>query len=473
MATKKDLVEAYSFSKRRLVTAFISGAPGGREVEPVRPGRVLIGGVALSVLLLAGAAIAGFLVGRPNAAWLESGSFVTSKDTGEQYVVLEGGDDPVIRRVPNYISAQLLLGEPELTPFQVRDKYIREVTLGEDLGIDDAPAGLPEPDGLIQDGWAACTSPDTGIQVTLDERPDVDELADSAFLVRSGDDLWLIAPDAAGPEGRAHRYALPSDPTDAGILADQLGFGAIEQAPRVSRDWLNLFFAGGSLSESAFGVRNIGQPATYPSGVETDLSRFRIGDLLTTADGRSYLLADDGPQQLSEFAAVVYDAVGGGRQSTEVLRAEFQTPEYPAEWPETRPSAVTTAPQMCAVLHPNPGDRAQVALGVASETSEASGEGLDPGRHDVQVQPSGGAYVLAGADEESESSEGTPYVIDAAGYKYELVGPEVPGYIGYSGTTPPVVPNTWMDFFDDKVALSVNAARRVPEDAPPGSDAAS
>ena len=46
MATKKDLVEAYSFSRRRLVTAFVSGAPGGREVEPARPGRTIVGGVA-------------------------------------------------------------------------------------------------------------------------------------------------------------------------------------------------------------------------------------------------------------------------------------------------------------------------------------------------------------------------------------------------------------------------------------------
>ena len=43
MATKKDLVEAYSFSRRRLVTAFVSGAPGGREVEPARPGRSIVG----------------------------------------------------------------------------------------------------------------------------------------------------------------------------------------------------------------------------------------------------------------------------------------------------------------------------------------------------------------------------------------------------------------------------------------------
>ena len=111
VATKKDLVEAHSFSRRRLVTAFVCGAPGGREVEPVRPGRVLIGGIALSVLLLAGAAIAGFLVGRPNSAWLENGSFVISKETGERYVVLRGGDDPLLQRVPNYLSAQLLLGQ--------------------------------------------------------------------------------------------------------------------------------------------------------------------------------------------------------------------------------------------------------------------------------------------------------------------------------------------------------------------------
>ena len=140
MATKKDLVEAHAFSRRRLVTAFVSGAPGGREVEPVKPGRVLIGGVALSVLLLAGAAIAGFLLGRAPAQWLDEGSFVISKDTGEQYVVLRGGDDPMLQRVPNYVSAQLLLAKAELTPFTVRDKYIRTVQLGEDLGIDAAPA---------------------------------------------------------------------------------------------------------------------------------------------------------------------------------------------------------------------------------------------------------------------------------------------------------------------------------------------
>lgn len=464
MATKKDLVEAHSFSKRRLVTAFISGAPGGREVEPVRPGRVLIGGVAISLLLLAGAAIAGFLVGRPNSQWLEAGSFVTSKDTGEQYVVLEGGDDPVIRRVPNYISAQLLLGQSDLTPFQVRDKYIREVTLGEDLGIDDAPAGLPDPDRLIQGGWTACTAPGAGIQVAVNRTPAVNELTDSAFLVSSGGALWLIAPDREGPDGRAYRYELPTNPTQAGTVAERLGFGAVEQAPEVSTDWLNLFRPGRALTLDAFGLAEAGRPADYGATVDTDLSRYLIGDMITTPNGGRYLLGDDGPQPLTEFAFTIYGAVGSAALATEAdVNAQFQSAAYPTEWPETSPTP-SPSPEMCAVLHPDADGGVGVAL-ANDPTGDASAEGLSPGRKDVEVQPAGGAYVQSGSID--AATDGTLYVIDSAGYKYELIGPEVPGYIGYGDTSAPVVPSTWMDFFDDKVRLSVNLARRVPEDAPP------
>jgi len=55
MVTKQDLVEAYSFSRRRLVTAFVSGATG---CESSRSARTIVGGLALAGLLLAGAAIA-------------------------------------------------------------------------------------------------------------------------------------------------------------------------------------------------------------------------------------------------------------------------------------------------------------------------------------------------------------------------------------------------------------------------------
>jgi len=96
MATKKDLVEAYSFSRRRLITAFLSGAPGGREVEPSRPGRTVVGGLALAVLLVAGAAIASVLASRTPEDWNQVGLVVTSGDQPATYVILEE-DDGVTR----------------------------------------------------------------------------------------------------------------------------------------------------------------------------------------------------------------------------------------------------------------------------------------------------------------------------------------------------------------------------------------
>jgi len=102
VATKKDLLEAQAFSRRRLVTAFVSGAPGGREVEPVRPGRVLIGGIVLSVLLMAGAAVAGFLLGRPPYS---IGDLLQS-DSGGHYVIDARGQKYALRSasVPDFIG---------------------------------------------------------------------------------------------------------------------------------------------------------------------------------------------------------------------------------------------------------------------------------------------------------------------------------------------------------------------------------
>jgi len=59
MTTRRDLVQADGFSRRRLVAAFVSGAQDGAGVEPVRRGRTLAASVALAMPLMAGLAIAG------------------------------------------------------------------------------------------------------------------------------------------------------------------------------------------------------------------------------------------------------------------------------------------------------------------------------------------------------------------------------------------------------------------------------
>jgi hypothetical protein len=463
MATKKDLVEAHAFSRRRLVTAFVSGAPGGREVEPVRPGRVLIGGVALSVLLLAGAAIAGFLLGRPPAQWLEAPSFVISKDTGEQYVVLRGGDDPLLQRVPNYVSAQLLIGDAELTPFTVRDKYIRTVQLGEDLGIEGAPAGLPAVDELVDDGWTACTGAGVGIKVAVQRTPAVEDLVGSAFLVSSGGQEWLVAtaPPVGSRQGSAYRFPMPEDSTMASTLGNKLGFGA--SPTEVDEEWLNLFRPGAPLEAASYGVAGKGRPVPY-ADTRADLSRFRVGDLLQSSAGPYYLLGDEKPQRLSDFAGMVYDVVGEPvTQVDDDLFADFGDPTYPGEWPASVPAAVSGG-AMCGVLHPAADGAAEISL-ATNPTGAADPAGVRAGRHEVDVEPSAGAFVLSGSGEPAD--EGSPYVIDTKGEKYALHGSLVPQYIGYGDVDPPLVPSAWLEFFETGVPLSTNAARRVPEDAPP------
>ena len=69
----------------------------------------------------------------------------------------------------------------------------------------------------------------------------------------------------------------------------------------------------------------------------------------------------------------------------------------------------------------------------------ASASGVAAKSHEVDVAPSGGAYVRSGADD--AATDGTPYVIDTKAQKYPLIGPDVAPYIGYGDSAAPVVPN--------------------------------
>ena len=53
MVTARDLAEAHSFGRRRLVSAFVAGAP----VEPPPSSRAVLGGLALAGVLVAGAVL--------------------------------------------------------------------------------------------------------------------------------------------------------------------------------------------------------------------------------------------------------------------------------------------------------------------------------------------------------------------------------------------------------------------------------
>ncbi len=460
MATKKDLVEAYSFSRRRLVTAFVSGAPGGREVEPARPGRTIVGGLALSVLLVAGAAIAGVFASTAPNDWKSPG-LIISTDTGAAYVITDE-DDPELRPVSNMTSAKLILGA-DAKPRMIAQKTIDDQRIGNDIGIFGAPASLPTPSLLIDSGWTACTAAQAGIRVRIAEQPDTTAVPRLGLTVVSEGKYYVVVPTDSARPGAEHTgaYVYPVPPQGRGgkqtdNLLAALHLQPMGKAVPVSREWINLFPAGAPLTWSSFELKGLGKTPTYAAqdaaGVLQD---HKVGDLLE-AGTEKLLLTDSGPIALSDFAAAVYTQVVAPDNSVAQPMPVDTAPRVPrdtttladAHWPESLPEDSMDEP--CAQLTAEHG-RAPVADLVAPGEA-SSGEGVPAGQKDPVVAPGRGAYVLSGGW--GDTDDGAPFVIDGKGRANPLVGADAPSLLGYDGYPVAVVPDTWVKLFGCGVNLS-------------------
>ncbi len=463
MATKKDLVEAYSFSRRRLVTAFVSGAPGGREVEPARPGRSLIGGVALTVLLLAGGAIGGFFTDRPSADWKDPG-LVRSEADGQNYVIFDYPEDgePVLRPVINYASAQLIFGQAVEEVDEVSEEDLKEVKRGGLIGILGAPSPVPGTADLIQTGWTACTDDGAGIRVNLAPKAAVDPAPAGGLVVSADGATYLIAEaqeelgdNTLGPR-RAYSYRLGKDRDR--VLA---GLEIPTSEPiAVPASWLRLFPTGDPLDASSIRLPESGR--TYSGAGAADLpSGSRVGDYYQVG-GLTFVLTAEGAAELSDFAEIVYTATASGpaKQLPRPLPVEtapgvptVDAPYRSARWPEGTLTDVTGS--YCALLEP--GDAEPIVLLASNPTDDAAvPEGLKATLSDPVVEPGFGALVLSGGFDNPE--QGEPHLIDDRGFDYELVGPAVVGNLGFGEVDLPVIPDSWLDLFERGVSLSVDAA---------------
>jgi type VII secretion protein EccB len=458
MATKKDLVEAYSFSRRRLVTAFVSGAPGGREVEPTKPGRTLVGGLALAVLLMAGAAIAGVLKPNTDVQWDEPG-LILSKEKGAAYVILEPDEDgnDQVRPVINVTSAQLILGA-DVKPQVVPQSEIDTKTPGADIGILGAPATVPDTDFLVESGWTACTGDGLGVKLDVREDPDVSPAQGGGVVVEAADGSFFVIGQSAaeGEETGAYRFALPDTPGVDNLL-DELGLPFVREAPRVPTDWLDLFPTGGDLAFDSFGLQGFGTPSKVAGrgGLPDDAKvgdYFEIEGVLTVVTATSLA-------EFSPFARAVYLNTERPREPrnlglTEPPDVQRQKAPYgDARWPEMLVAETPAAP--CAQLVPERGEKPRVVL-AASPGEDASATEVDARQHDVTVQEGRGAYVLSGGWDSSDVGE--PFLVDSKGASYALLGTDAVENLGFGSYDAPVVPRSWMQLFDPGAALSVNAA---------------
>ncbi|WP_028653139.1 type VII secretion protein EccB [Nocardioides halotolerans] len=466
MATKKDLVEAYSFSRRRLVTAFLSGAPGGREVEPSRPGRTVVGGLALAVLLVAGAAIASVLSARTPEDWNRVGLVVTRGDQPATYVILEEDDPPELIPVINITSAQLILGA-DVKATSVDQEVVDEQTPGIPIGILGAPQTLPRPRQFIQTGWTACTNDDVGIAVDVSDEERVTPTTSAAIVVHSAERYWLIATSSSreAREQRAYRYPIAESEGD-NLLIDY-GLGQKVEAIDVPAQWLALFPEGGEIGPGGFDLPHLGRKA-----VDAPVPDARVGDYVVDGD-RAAMVIDGGWQPLDPFALAVLENSSfkhGPRLLEGVgLPASYAETTYTgAHWPDTALGPLNSAP--CAQLDVAAGQAPRVWLAGSptadAESPEAGAEGeIAAAQRTVSLDRGRGAFVQVGTWDETESD--STIVIDPLGKAYPLVGgPITLEKLGYDESTAPVVPDEWAGLFDEGVALSTSAALCPPANQP-------
>lgn len=442
MATKKDLIEAQGFSRRRLLSAFTGGAPGGKELDPAKPLRAVVAGVALTAgIILAGVFYGIMQPGLPQD-WKDN-RMIIATDTGARYVSFDGTLYPVI----NTSSARLLIPANDFTIIKTDEGSLADIPIGPAIGILGAPDDLPEPDALLNTAWTACVDEAEGTAVSISDAP-IAKISDgTGAVVRRDDDIFVISGGL--------RYAVSPDEANAVLRAVGLGTSDIVDVDGL---WLNLFQPGEELAPitvSGFGDAVAG----------TDLRAGTIVHVQGSAEDERYVaLASGELAQLSPLAHQLYLLGSGADAGPEQEVSPAEVAAVPttsnaggADWP-TRPLEILPSGETpCAVL----GGDAVTALGsTASELPEERGT--------AQVSVGGGALVQIGVG--GEESVSTAVLIDGSGTAFSIPaagtgddgGDDSIRRLGYSAADVGQASNEWIQFFSAGPALTSEAAGMSP-----------
>ncbi|KQT92186.1 hypothetical protein ASG49_09560 [Marmoricola sp. Leaf446] len=441
MSSKRDLVEAHGYNRRRLVTAFVSGAPGGREVEPVRYGRTIIGGIVLALMVVAGAAVSGFLQKPPPKDWDQAG-LVIGKDSGSRFYAYQGSLYPII----NIASARLLL-EPGTKPVTIADDVIAGKKAGATIGIAGAPEVLPTPSELVDQGWTACTNSGGGIRVSLTDQPLSRPADGAALLVESEGRSFLVAGE--------RRFAVPTGSAGQQVLRS-LGLDGIAPV-QVSGLWLGLVPEGSELGTET--LPGYGKAVdTGVEGLDRVGTPVEVGDLHFVVSERGTLL------RTTEFADLVYRAF---QQPVEKQLAELEQLDttsgsagHPGDWPESAVTPYSQSTTPC--LRMDSGEEQAPVVRLAEVTDDSALSDSTELVRNVSLRSGAVVRAVSGAN---VIDQGAVYLVDGSGTSY-AVGSRSDGSglvsLGYGDYAPRPVPASWMDLFAPGPQLSPEAASKRP-----------
>ena len=441
MATKKDLIEAQGFSRRRLLSAFTSGAPGGKELEPAAPLRAVAAGVVLSAMIILAGVFYGLLrPGLPNG-W-ENNTLVLVKDSGARYVTI----DSVLYPVINTASARLLMPSGKFSVITTDKETLDGIEVGPTIGILGAPDDIPSPTALINDGWAACVADDAGTAVTLPNGRLLGAV-DQASVVELDDTLYVVAGNL--------RYEVASSDTDAVLRSVGLNAGS---AVTVDARWLNLFNEGTPLAPLV--VTDAGEQL---SG--TDLTIGGVIHQEGDPEDVRYVVSTDGElARLSPLAYQLY-LLGSGAflgGATDVSPADVRgLPNAPEpaggiDWPTEPLTALERDAAPCAILEHDETGQPQTSFATLADQND-----LDPAG--VSVGTGGGALIRVGGSDASDA--GLVYLVDESGTAYPVPGADsdIMGRLGYELDDIALVPGAWLQFLAAGPDLTQTAAGSAPQ----------
>lgn len=438
MASKRDLVEAQGFSRRRLLTAFTSGAPGGRELEPTKPLRGVVAGVSLTVLLVLGSLGFGLLSPSLPDGWDDQSLVIVDGD-GSRYVGIQGTLYPVL----NVTSARLVLDSGSFHVVTVDEDDITDTPRGPTIGIAGAPDELPAAARLAATGWLACVAPDGGTSLGIGTPQDVDPATvpvPVAVLVRVAGTTYLAV------DGTRHR--IPE--SDEAAVLRALGLDTV-QPMAAGADWLTLVPQGTDLEPLTVG--STGDSALPSGSLPVDTQVGTVVEVTGTGDEvRRYVVDERGElAPLSPLAFPLYQ-LGAGEVAATPLRmtaaeiGDVRTstiPVAPTDWPQVVPEVQTT--DVCARLVTEDGaERVEVVAGV-------------PGTTGVHVAPGAGALIRA---QSVEGAAATVSLVDGSGRAYPLpdASEEVLARLGYTADDVTRVPPAWAALLPTGPTLTVEAA---------------
>ncbi|MFC1407327.1 MULTISPECIES: type VII secretion protein EccB [Streptacidiphilus] len=494
MASRRNELSAYTFSRRRTVAAFLQPSGGGNEEDAPKPRRAVVPGLIVGAVAVAGFGAYGMIKPSAPLHWDTANAVIVDKETTTRYVMMDHELHPVL----NIASARLLL-TPGSTVEEVDDKVLNsgKVPHAPTVGIPYAPDSLPTAkDAATAKSWVDCERPAAGGQNATDQKlfvlggPDAAKVS-GAGSVGANQALYVRAPSGTylvDSTGTAHQLAADSGQDE--LLATVALGATVGQPQVVTKDWLATLRTGDPITVPKADIADFGAAVNFLG------HDFHVGDTFRVAEGNSaylhYVVLHDGVHPMSDFTDGLVQALHPEKTTETVMSAAAVAGannkgafEGDKDWPLKSVTQVNTSATgvACSVYTGATTAAGVPVLGLwtgsgypVDSSSGTAGVYVTPGtgllfrsvtgtsttagpvslltdtglRYPVQLNsdgssPSAGASAATGSGSTSTGQSGQQQ--DNAQSR-----------LGYSGITPPPVPEAWTGLLSAGPALTTAAA---------------